>query len=69
VLYPVALTGVGKIAFADKAEGSLIRKDGKLLVPSDRTSFQLATVFLGRPSATGLCQTTRLLPAAVMQFC
>jgi K+-transporting ATPase c subunit len=47
VLYPVALTGVGKIAFADKAEGSLIRKDGKLLVLSDRTSFQLATVFLG----------------------
>jgi K+-transporting ATPase ATPase C chain len=54
VLYPVALTGVGKIAFADKAEGSLIRKDGKIVGSSlIGQAFSSPQYFWGRPSATG----------------
>jgi len=54
VLYPVALTGVGKIAFADKAEGSLIRKEGKIVGSSlIGQAFSSPQYFWGRPSATG----------------
>ncbi len=29
VLYPYAMTGVGKLAFADKAEGSIVVRNGQ----------------------------------------
>lgn len=54
VLYPVALTGVGKLAFADKAEGSLIRKEGKIVGSTlIGQAFSSPQYFWGRPSATG----------------
>lgn len=54
VLYPLAVTGIGQVAFADKASGSLVRRDGK---PVGSTligqSFSSPGYFWGRPSATG----------------
>ncbi|MGJ9416517.1 potassium-transporting ATPase subunit KdpC [Massilia sp. CMS3.1] len=54
VLYPALVTGIGKVAFADKAGGSLIVQGGK---PVGSTligqSFSSPGYFWGRPSATG----------------
>lgn len=54
VLYPLAVTGIGQLAFADKAAGSLVMRDGKavgsLLIGQ---SFSTPNYFWGRPSATG----------------
>jgi K+-transporting ATPase ATPase C chain len=54
VLYPLAVTGIGRVAFADKASGSLVLRDGK---PVGSTligqSFSSPRYFWGRPSATG----------------
>jgi K+-transporting ATPase ATPase C chain len=54
VLYPLAVTGIGQVAFADKASGSLVLRDGK---PVGSTligqSFSSPRYFWGRPSATG----------------
>lgn len=54
VLYPLAVTGIGQVAFADKASGSLMLRDGK---PVGSTligqSFTSPGYFWGRPSATG----------------
>lgn len=53
VLYPYAMTGIGNIAFADKAEGSLVLRDGKPVGSSlIGQSFTSAKYFWGRPSAT-----------------
>ncbi|MES2760338.1 MAG: potassium-transporting ATPase subunit KdpC [Pseudomonadota bacterium] len=53
VLYPLAVTGIGQLAFADKASGSLVLRDGKpvgsILIGQ---SFSSARYFWGRPSAT-----------------
>jgi K+-transporting ATPase ATPase C chain len=54
VLYPLAVTGIGKIAFAEQAGGSLIERDGKAV--GSRLigqSFSSPGYFWGRPSATG----------------
>jgi len=54
VLYPLAVTGIGKLAFADQADGSLIVRDGKPV--GSRLigqSFSSPGYFWGRPSATG----------------
>ena len=53
VLYPYAVTGIGKIAFAGQAEGSLVLRDGQ---PVGSTligqAFSSPKYFWGRPSAT-----------------
>ena len=53
ILYPVAVTGIGKLAFADKAAGSLIVQDGKVvgsrLIGQE---FSAPKYFWGRLSAT-----------------
>lgn len=54
VLYPLAVTGIGKVAFADQVAGSLVMRDGK---PVGSTligqAFSSPGYFWGRPSATG----------------
>ena len=53
VLYPLVVTGIGKLAFANKSAGSLVLRDGK---PVGSTligqSFSAPRYFWGRPSAT-----------------
>lgn len=54
VLYPCAVTGIGQIFFKDKAEGSLIYKDGKVVGSQlIGQTFDDPKYFWGRPSATG----------------
>jgi K+-transporting ATPase ATPase C chain len=52
-LYPLVVTGVARLAFAEKAAGSLITRDG-LVVGSRRIgqAFDDPKLFWGRPSAT-----------------
>jgi K+-transporting ATPase ATPase C chain len=53
VLYPLAVTGVAKVAFPEAADGSLIVKDGKAI--GSRLigqNFNDPKYFWGRPSAT-----------------
>lgn len=53
VLYPLAVTGIGKLAFADQAAGSLILRDGKPVGSAlIGQSFTAPGYFWGRPSAT-----------------
>jgi K+-transporting ATPase ATPase C chain len=53
VLYPLVVTGIGKMAFTNKSAGSLVLRDGK---PVGSTligqSFSAPRYFWGRPSAT-----------------
>lgn len=54
VLYPLAVTGIGQIAFTDKASGSLVVRDGKTVGSTlIGQSFSSPGYFWGRPSATG----------------
>ena len=54
VIYPLAVTGVAQAAFKDKANGSLIRKDGKIVGSSlIGQTFADAKYFHSRPSAAG----------------
>lgn len=53
VVYPLAVTGVAKVAFADQAAGSLIVKDGKAIGSKlIGQHFSDPKYFWGRPSAT-----------------
>jgi potassium-transporting ATPase KdpC subunit len=54
VLYPMAITAIGRLAFAHQAEGSLIVRDGKV-VGSELIgqTFSRPQYFHGRPSAAG----------------
>ncbi len=54
VVYPYAMTGIGKVAFADQAEGSIVMRDGKPVGSSlIGQAFSSPRYFWGRPSATG----------------
>ena len=54
VIYPLAVTGEAQAAFKDKANGSLIRKDGKIVGSSlIGQTFADAKYFHSRPSAAG----------------
>lgn len=53
VLYPYAMTGIGQLAFSDKANGSLAQRDGQLIGSSlIGQAFSSPRYFWGRPSAT-----------------
>ena len=53
ILYPVVVTGIGKLAFADKAAGSLIVQNGKVVGSSlIGQEFSAPNYFWGRLSAT-----------------
>jgi K+-transporting ATPase ATPase C chain len=54
VIYPFFMTGLAKLAFRDKANGSLIMKDGKI-VGSELIGqkFDSSIYFWSRPSAIG----------------
>ena len=53
VLYPFAITGIGQIAFASQAGGSLVLRDGKPIGSSlIGQAFSSPAYFWGRPSAT-----------------
>ena len=53
VLYPFAITGIGRIAFASQAGGSLVLRDGKPIGSSlIGQAFSSPAYFWGRPSAT-----------------
>ncbi len=68
VVYPLAITGIAQVAFADKANGSIITgKDGKTvgsaLIGQDFSATDpkdAAKWFWGRPSATGPVPYTAL---------
>ncbi|NHZ90273.1 potassium-transporting ATPase subunit KdpC [Massilia sp. CCM 8733] len=54
VLYPLAVTGIGYVAFPDQVRGSLVTSEGKTV--GSRLigqSFSSPGYFWGRPSATG----------------
>jgi K+-transporting ATPase ATPase C chain len=54
IVYPYAVTGIGKVAFADQASGSLVAHGGKVVGSSlIGQSFTSPQYFWGRPSATG----------------
>lgn len=54
ILYPLAVTGIGQLAFPAQAAGSLVTRDGKPVGSSlIGQSFSSPRYFWGRPSATG----------------
>src|ERR1700722_1831522 len=53
IIYPLVITGVAKVAFPRRSEGSLIYKDGNLIGSTlIGQSFSDPKYFWGRPSAT-----------------
>jgi potassium-transporting ATPase KdpC subunit len=55
LLYPLAVTGLSKVLFADKADGSLVKDERGAVVGSELIgqSFAAAGYFQPRPSAAG----------------
>lgn len=53
VLYPYAITGIGQVAFANQAEGSLVSRNGQTIGSTlIGQAFSSPKYFWGRPSAT-----------------
>lgn len=53
VLFPLAVTGIGQVAFANKAAGSLVMREGQAVGSTlIGQSFTAPGYFWGRPSAT-----------------
>lgn len=53
IAYPLAVTGLGQILFSDQANGSLLKRDGKIIGSElIGQSFTSDKYFWGRPSAT-----------------
>jgi K+-transporting ATPase ATPase C chain len=53
LVYPIAFTGLAQVAFADRASGSLIERDGKVVGSSlAAQAFTKPEYFHPRPSAT-----------------
>lgn len=53
-IYPAAVWGIGQIAFRDSAEGSLLRRDGRVVGSSlIGQTFSSPKYFHSRPSAAG----------------
>ncbi len=54
IAYPLAVTGVAGLLAPDKANGSLVVRDGQVIgLQPDRAKFTGANYFNGRPSAAG----------------
>jgi K+-transporting ATPase ATPase C chain len=54
ILYPLAMTGIAQLLFPDKANGSLVMRDGKVIGSSlIGQSFGSPKFFHSRPSAAG----------------
>jgi K+-transporting ATPase ATPase C chain len=54
IVYPLVVTGIGRVAFPEQAAGSLIQRDGKVVGSSlIGQNFSDPRYFWGRPSATG----------------
>ena len=54
VLYPLAVTGIGSVAFLSQVNGSLVERNGKVVGSAlIGQSFSSPQYFWGRPSATG----------------
>ena len=52
--YPLVVTGLAQVAFKDKADGSLVHRDGQVVGSSLLgQTFTSADYFQGRPSAAG----------------
>jgi K+-transporting ATPase ATPase C chain len=53
VIYPLAMTGIGRLAFADQVQGSLVERNGRIVGSSlIGQAFHSPKYFWGRPSAT-----------------
>jgi len=53
VLYPFAMAGIGRLAFADQVQGSLVERNGRVVGSSlIGQYFHSPKYFWGRPSAT-----------------
>lgn len=53
IVYPVFVTGIAQVAFPEKADGSLLRKDGKIMGSAlIGQKFDSPVYFWSRPSAT-----------------
>ena len=53
LVYPIAFTGLAQVAFSDKANGSLVERDGKVIGSSlAAQAFTKPQYFHPRPSAT-----------------
>ena len=65
IAYPLAVTGLGQLLFPDQANGSLLRRDGKVIGSElIGQNFSAEKYFWGRPSATADTDPNDLREAA-----